>query len=90
MSVFIVSTDGDQYDVGDTVDVNAPDVGLANVKLKVVSEKWVWGVNGEQFYFELGAPSESLADVLVDLYGKIKAITRTTQKVNVRENEDSP
>ena len=88
MSVLVDSTDGAQYSIGDAVDVTVPHIGLIDRKLKVASKKWIWDAKGEHFIFQLGSASDSPADVLLGLQKKVTALTRTTQNVNVRENEE--
>jgi len=87
LSVRVDSTDGAQYGIGDTVDVTAPHVGLVERKLKVASKKWIWK-GDEHFIFELGSAPDSPADILLELQKKVTALTRTTQNVNARENEE--
>jgi hypothetical protein len=72
--------------IGDTVKIHKPSVGLSNMSLKISAKEWIW--NGdEEYMLDLPVSADSPADLLLELQGLLIALTRTTQNVDMREDE---
>mgnify|MGYP001132758646 CR=1 FL=1 len=80
--------DASECDVGDQVLAQAPTVGLNQV-LKIGKKIWIWSRNGEKWSLELPYPVETLTDALIDVRASINALIKTTQNIEVRENEET-
>ena len=83
----VTVTDCSMASIGDTVKIHNPLVGLSNMNLKIASKKWVWK-GDEQYMLDLPMAADTPADQLLELQSILTALTRTTQNVNARENEE--
>jgi len=86
MPSIITVLDCSMAGIGDVVKIRSAAVGLGDMNLKIAVKKWVWK-GDEQYILDLPLPSESPSDQLLEIQSKLTALTKTTQNVNVRENE---